>query len=298
MSSCVKGYVLCNPCRLYPIFEIQGKQGLRHSLEHLSCGTLAAKGKGFVRQRQNSFRPCLFGDNVHTPATVRSPDNVLPLQADDVADAQSRKTGEQSRRLYNRLLAWRVGKHLHLVKRQELTPCIGFLGVFQPWGDVLLNPPFLVGLPQDTFQLVQVVVGGGCHHLAFVLRGERKHVGEKSLAVFHRQIIKGAASAAILFKVLVGGVPIPEIVIVRHLGAEVFQETLLAPVAVEEAEFLVDDGFRPPALDKLRIAKHGLVELRFKLLCRVGIDIDAKIFTPCQPARFRMPDRWVEVKIK
>ncbi|CBK67743.1 hypothetical protein BXY_27030 [Bacteroides xylanisolvens XB1A] len=101
-----------------------------------------------------------------------------------------------------------------------------------------------------------------------------------------------------LLEVLVGGVPIPEIVIVRHFGAEVFQEALLAPVAVEEAELFVDDGLRPPALDKLRIAQHGLVELRFKLLCRVGIDVDAEIFTPCQLARFRVPDGWVEVKVE
>ena len=39
-------------------------------------------------------------------------------------------------------------------------------------------------LAQDTFQFVQVVVGGGCHHLAFVLRCKREHIGEKSLAVF------------------------------------------------------------------------------------------------------------------
>lgn len=290
--------VLRYASRLNPILEVQGKQCLCHSLEHLPRGTLAAEGKSFIRQRQNGFRPCLFGDDVHTPATVRRPDDVLPLQADDVADAQSRKAGKKSRRFYNRLLAWRVGKHLHLVKRQELTPCAGFLGVFQPLGDVLLNPPFLVGLAQDAFQLVQVVVGCGCHHLAFVLRGKGEHIGEKSLAVFHRQIVKGAASAAILLKMLVGCVPIPEIVIVRHLGAEVFQEALLAPVAVEEAELLVDDGFRPPALDKLRIAQHGLVELHFKLLCRVGVNVDAEVFTPCQPARFRMPDGWVEVKVE
>lgn len=290
--------VLRNASRFNPILEVQGEQCLRHTLEHLPRGTLATECKCFVRQWQNGFRPCLFGDDVHTPAAIRRPDDVFPLQADDVTDAQSRKTGEQRRRPYDWLLTWRVGKHLHLVKRQEFTPRACFLGVFQPWGDVLLNPPFLVSLAQDAFQLVQVVVGGGSHHLAFVLRGEREHIGEKSLAVFHRQIIKGAASAAILLEVLVGGVPIPEIVIVRHFGAEIFQEALLAPVAVEEAELLVDDGFRPPALDKLRIAQHGLVELRFKLLCRVGINVDAEIFSPCQLARFRMPDGWVEVKIK
>ena len=114
---------------------------------------------------------------MHTPATVRRFDDVLPLQTDDVADAQSCKAREQSRRPYNRFLARRVRKHLHLVKCQELTPCVGFLGVFQPWGDVLLYPPFLVGLAQDTFQFVQVVVGGGCHHLAFVLRCKREHIG-------------------------------------------------------------------------------------------------------------------------
>src|SRR5699024_11764826 len=75
----------------------------------------------------------------------------------------------------------------------------------------------------DLFQFVQVVVGGGCHHLAFVLRCKREHIGEKSLAVFHGQIIKSAATAAILFKVLVGYIPIPEIVIrseERRVGKE------------------------------------------------------------------------------
>ena len=86
MPKTVECDVLRYASRLNPILEIQGEQGLCHSLEHLPRGTLAAEGKGFVRQRQNSFRPCLFGDDVHTPAAVRRPDDVLPLQADDVAD--------------------------------------------------------------------------------------------------------------------------------------------------------------------------------------------------------------------
>lgn len=49
MPKAVKGYVLRNACRLYPIFEIQGEQGLCHSLEHLPCGTLATEGEGFIR---------------------------------------------------------------------------------------------------------------------------------------------------------------------------------------------------------------------------------------------------------
>lgn len=56
-------------------------------------------------------------------------------------------------------------------------------------------------------------------------------------------------SAAYLLKMLVGGVPISEIIIVSHLGAKVVQEALLAPVAVKEAELLVDDSFRSLALD-------------------------------------------------
>ena len=89
--------------------------------------------------------------------------------------------------------------------------------MFQPWGDVLLYPSFLVGDAENAFQLVKVVVGGGSHHLSFGLGGERQQVGKESLAVFKCQVIEGAASAAILFKVFVGGVPVPEIVIVRHL---------------------------------------------------------------------------------
>lgn len=249
MSSCVKGYVLRNPGRPNPVLEIQGEQGLCHSLEHLPRGTLATKCEGFIGQRQDGFRPCLFGDDVHTPTAVRTPDDVLPLQAYDVADAQSRKAGEKSRRLYNRLLAWRVGKHLHFLQCQELTACIGFLGVFQPCGDIVLDAPFLVCLPQYAFHLVQVVVGCGRHHLGAVVRGERQHVGKEALAVFHRQVVKGAATAAILLEMFVGNIPVPEIVIIRHFGAEILQEALLAPVTVEETELFVDDGFRTLALD-------------------------------------------------
>lgn len=298
MPKAVKGYVLRNPGRPNPVLEIQGEQGLRHSLEHLPRGTLAAECEGFIGQRQDGFRPGFLGDDVHTPTAVRTPDDVLPLQAYDVADAQSRKAGEKSRRLYNRLLAGRVGKHPHFLQCQELTACAGFLGVFQPWGDVVLDASFLVCLPQYAFQLVQVVVGCGRHHLSAVVRGERQHVGKEALAVFHRQVVKGAAAAAILLEVFVGNVPVPEIIIVRHFGAEILQEALLAPVAVEETELLVDDGFRPLAFDKFRIAQHGLVELRFKLLCRVGVDVNAEVLPPCQPARFRVPDGWVEVQIK
>lgn len=87
MSCQVECDVLRNASRFNPIFEIQRKQGLCHSLEHLPRGTLAAECKGFVRQWQDGFRPGLFGDDVHTLAAVRTPDDVLPLQAYDVADA-------------------------------------------------------------------------------------------------------------------------------------------------------------------------------------------------------------------
>ena len=254
MPKAVKGYVLRNPSRPNPVLEVQGEQGLCHSLEHLPRGTLAAECEGFIGQRQNGFRPGFLGHDVHTPATVRTLDYVLPLQAYDVADTKPRKTGEKSCRLYNRFLARRVGKHFHFLQCQELTACAGFLGVFQSWGDVVLYAPILVCLPQYAFQLVQVVVGCGRHHFGVGLRGERQHVGEEALAVFHRQVVKCAAAAAILLKVLIGNAPVPEIVAILHLGAEVFKEALLAPVAVEEAELFVDDGFRPFAFDKLRIA--------------------------------------------
>lgn len=81
------------------------------------------------------------------------------------------------------------------------------------------------------------------------MRGERQHVGKEALAVFHRQVVKGAATAAILLEMFVGNIPVPKIVIVRHFGAEILQEALLAPVTVEETELFVDDGFRPLALD-------------------------------------------------
>lgn len=95
MSCAVKGNVLRYSGRLNPVFEIQGKNGLRKPLEHLSFGTLTAQGKCFIRQWQHGFRLGFLGDYVHAPATVRASDDVLPLQAYDVADAKSRKTGEQ-----------------------------------------------------------------------------------------------------------------------------------------------------------------------------------------------------------
>lgn len=94
MASCVKGDVLRYSGRLYPVFEIQGENGLRKPLEHLPGGTLTAQCECFIGQRQHGFRLCLLGDDVHAPTTVRTLDDVLPLQADDVANAQSRKAGE------------------------------------------------------------------------------------------------------------------------------------------------------------------------------------------------------------
>ena len=187
------------------------------SLEHLSLCAFTAQGKGFFGQWQHGFRPRFLGHNVHTPATISTLDDVLPLQTDDVADAQPRKAGEQRGTSYNRLLARGLGKHPHFFKRQELAPCAVFFRVFQPWGYILLDASFLVGDAQDAFQLVKVVVCGRSHHLSLCLSGERQQVGKESLAVFRCQIIEGAASAAILLEVLVGGVPVPEIVIVRHL---------------------------------------------------------------------------------
>lgn len=137
--------VLRYPGRLNPVFEIEGKDGLRQPLEHLPLATLAAQCEGFIRQRQHGFRPCLLGDDVHAPAAVRSLDDVLPLQTDDVADAQTRKAGEQRGTPYDRLLTWGLGKHPHLFKSKKLAPCAVFLRVFQPWGDILLDASFLVG---------------------------------------------------------------------------------------------------------------------------------------------------------
>ena len=154
---------------------------------------------------------------MHAPSTVSTLDNVLPLQTYYVADAQSRKAGEQGCCPYNRLLARSVRKHLHLFKCQELTPCTCLLSVFKPCRDVLLDASFLVGDAENAFQFVKVVVGGRSHHLALCLSGERQQVGKESLAELRCQVIEGAASTAILFKMLVGGVPVPEIVVVRHL---------------------------------------------------------------------------------
>jgi hypothetical protein len=170
--------------------------------------------------------------------------------------------------------------------------------VFQPWGDVLLDASFLVGDAEDAFQLVEVVVGGGSHHLALGWSGERQQVGEKSLAEVKRQIVEGAASAAILLEVLVSGVPVAVIVIVRHLGSEILKKTLLAAVAVEKSVFLVDDGFGSATFDKLGIAEHGLVELSLEFVFRVGIDVYSQILPSCRLSCLWMPYSRVEVKVK
>ena len=120
MSSAVERDVLRYPGRLDPVLEIEGKDGLRQPLEHLPLTALAAQREGFIRQRQHGFSPGLLGDDVHAPAAVRPLDDVLPLQTDDVADAQTRKAGEQCGTPYNRFLAGSGGKHPDLFKCQKL----------------------------------------------------------------------------------------------------------------------------------------------------------------------------------
>ena len=170
--------------------------------------------------------------------------------------------------------------------------------MLQAWCDVLLDAFLLVCDAEDAVQLVEVVVGGGSHHLSLGWRGERQQIGEKSLAEVKRQIVEGAASAAILLEVLVSGVPVTVIIIIRHLGTEILKKTLLAAVAVKKSVFLVDDGFGSAALDKLGIAEHGLVELSLEFVFRVGIDVYSQILPSCRLACLGMPYSRVEVKVK
>lgn len=120
MPKPVERDVLGDSGRLDPVLEIEGKDCLRQTLEHLPLAALAAQREGFIRQRQHSFRLGFLGDDVHAPAAVRPLDDVLPLQTDDVTDAQTRKAGEQCGTPYNWFLAGSGGKHPHLFKRQEL----------------------------------------------------------------------------------------------------------------------------------------------------------------------------------
>lgn len=120
MPKPVERDVLGDSGRLDPVLEIEGKDCLRQPLEHLSLAALAAQCECFIRQRQHGFRLGFLGDDVHAPAAVSSSYDVLPLQTDDVADAQTRKAGEQCGTPYNRFLAGSGGKHPDLFKCQKL----------------------------------------------------------------------------------------------------------------------------------------------------------------------------------
>ena len=79
MSCKVERDVLRYPGGLNPVFEIERKYGLRQPLEHLSLCAFSAQCECFIRKRQHGFRPCLLGNDVHTPSTVSPLYDVLPL---------------------------------------------------------------------------------------------------------------------------------------------------------------------------------------------------------------------------
>ena len=65
-----------------------------------------------------------------------------------------------------------MGKDFEVVKCEEVRGCGGLVGVFEGWGDVVVYAALVVGLGEERFEVVEVVVGGGWDDVGFVLGGE------------------------------------------------------------------------------------------------------------------------------
>ena len=107
--------------------------------------------------------------------------------------------------------------------------------------------------------------------------GIRQQVVEESLAVRNGKVAEAALAMRVIVEVHVGGCPVLAASTLNHEVLEVFQETLLALVAVEEAIFLIDDGLSPAALDYFRFLNHTLVILLLEAFNRVGVDVKTKV---------------------
>ena len=131
---------------------------------------------------------------------------------------------------------------------------------------------------QGCTQLGKVVVGCCSHHaLAVVHTGIRQQVVEESLAVRNGKVAEAALAMRVIVEVHVGGCPVLAAATLNHEVLEIFQEALLALVAVEEAILLIDDGLSPAALDDFRFLNHTFVVLLLKAFNRVGVDVKTKV---------------------
>ncbi|EEB23838.1 hypothetical protein BACDOR_03724 [Phocaeicola dorei DSM 17855] len=107
--------------------------------------------------------------------------------------------------------------------------------------------------------------------------GIRQQVVEKALAVLNGKVTEAALAMRVVVEVHVGCCPVLAASTFNHEVLEVFQETLLALVAVEEAIFLIDDGLSPAALDDFRFLNHTLVILLLEAFNWVGVDVKTKV---------------------
>ena len=135
------------------------------------------------------------------------------------------------------------------------------LGTHKFLGDILFEQSVLVCDGKDALQLGKVVVGCCSHHaLAVVHTGIRQQVVEESLAVRNGKVAEAALAMRVIVEVHVGGCPVLAAATLNHEVLEIFQEALLALVAVEEAILLIDDGLSPAALDDFRFLSLSVLD--------------------------------------
>ena len=85
---------------------------------------------------------------------------------------------------------------------------------------------------------------------------------------------------------------------VGDFGGEVLEEGVFGGVGVEKREVVVDDGLGGGGVDKLGIGEDGVVEVRLKVVCGVGIDVYREVLRGCEVGGFGVGDGWVEVKVE
>ena len=220
----------------------------------------------------------LLCDNVHSPAAISQLDDVLPLESDAIREAKTSEAGEETCTAKDITLARSLRQLQQLFLGEELPLVAMSLGTHKFLGDILFEQSVLVCDGKDALQLGKVVVGSRSHHaFAIVHTGIRQQVVEESLAVRNGKVAEAALAMRVIVEVHVGGCPVLAAATLNHEVLEVFQETLLALVAVEEAILLIDDGLSPAALDDFRFLNHTFVVLLLKAFNRVGVDVKTKV---------------------
>ena len=278
MTEAVEGDVFLDAGSLYPRFEIQCHCTVREILEHLSSCSLATELQSLFADRQDCSGGSLLCDNVHSPAAISQLDDILPLESDAVREAKTCEAGEETCTAKDITLARSLRQLQQLFLGEELPLVAMSLGTHKFLGDILFEQSVLVCDGKDALQLGKVVVGSRSHHaLAIVHTGIRQQVVEESLAVRNGKVAETALAMRVIVEVHVGGCPVLAAATLNHEVLEVFQEALLALVAVEEAILLIDDGLSPAALDDFRFLNHTLVVLLLKAFNWVGVDVKTKV---------------------